>query len=312
MRILEELMAADFSIYGVAVDKRRLLGEGFQYRKSFYKFLNNLVYKELFRTFPKLTLTVDEHGDNDFMRQFKKYVQKQHISDLFGGSEFGFSSSPDSILIQLADFIAGTLRRCYDERYKGAESPRYFALLKPKITSILHFPDVTRGTREEAAASDSSYNETVAELGIQTAKHFIDNKTVIDEDDRDQVNCAKLLMLYFNAYGSQSYLTATDIMNHLNAFRDEKLPLRRFQTKTIAPLRDAGVLVVSSASGDKKGYKLPSSLEDLHKYVSHGNSMIMPMLHRIKIFRDKIKLASHNEIDILDKAEFAGLQKLME
>ena len=71
-------------------------------------------------------------------------------------------------------------------------------------------------------------------------------------------------MLYFNTYGSQSYLTATDIMNHLNAFRDEKLPLRRFQTKTIAPLRD------------------------------------------------KIKLASHNEIDILDKAEFAGLQKLME
>ena len=58
MKILEELMTADFSIYAVAVDKRRLWGEGFQYKKSFYKFLNNLVYKELFRTFPKLTLTV--------------------------------------------------------------------------------------------------------------------------------------------------------------------------------------------------------------------------------------------------------------
>jgi disulfide oxidoreductase YuzD len=67
-RIIEDIAKLDISVYAVVVDKRKLSGEGFNYKKSFYKFLNNLLYKELFRTFPNLDLNVDEHGGNDFMR----------------------------------------------------------------------------------------------------------------------------------------------------------------------------------------------------------------------------------------------------
>jgi len=119
-----------------------------------------------------------------------------------------------------------------------------------------------------------------------------------------------LLLLYFNTYGSDIYLTAGEIMQHLNATRDEALTPRQFQTKVIAPLRDAGVLVVSSASGEHKGYKLPSSIGDLHKFVSHGKSMIIPMLHRIRIFRETIKAASGGGLDILAYEDFRELQAL--
>ncbi|MFA6152680.1 MAG: DUF3800 domain-containing protein [Chitinophagaceae bacterium] len=310
--VLRELLKVDFTIYAVAVDKRQLFTKGFQYKKSFYQFLNNLVYKELFNTFPKLILTVDEHGDNNFMRQFKKYVQKKHIPDLFGGGDFGFSKSSESILIQLADFIVGTLGRCFDEKFKSKESSQYLEVLKPVITSIQHYPYSARIVRMDDQYVEGTYNETVATIAIQSAQQFIDSKMAIEQEEIDRVNCAKLLLLYFSTYGLKSYLSTKELMQHLNVGRDEPMQIHYFRTKIIAKLRDAGVLVVSSSSGDKKGYKLPSSIEDMHKFVSHGNSMIIPMISRLKIFRDKIKLASHNEIDIIDRPEFASLFKLLE
>lgn len=41
IRILEDIAKLDCSIYAVIVDKRKLSGKGFQYKKSFYKYLNN-------------------------------------------------------------------------------------------------------------------------------------------------------------------------------------------------------------------------------------------------------------------------------
>jgi hypothetical protein len=42
----------------------------------------------IYRTFPQLELKVDEHGSNDFMRSFKKYVSDNHIRTLFSWSDF--------------------------------------------------------------------------------------------------------------------------------------------------------------------------------------------------------------------------------
>ena len=56
IKILNDIIKLDISVYAVIVDKRELKGQGFNYKKSFYKYLNNLLYKELFRTFPQLDL----------------------------------------------------------------------------------------------------------------------------------------------------------------------------------------------------------------------------------------------------------------
>lgn len=115
LAILQDIAKTDIRIFAVVVDKRKLNGEGFGFKKSFYKYINNLLYKELFRTFPKLDLTVDEHGSNEFMKEFKKYVIKRHERTLFSGSEFNIQNSRQNYFIQIADFIAGTLGYIYDE-----------------------------------------------------------------------------------------------------------------------------------------------------------------------------------------------------
>jgi hypothetical protein len=311
LKILQDLVQADFSVYAVVVNKRKLVGEGFKYKPSFYKFLNGLVYKELFKTFPELDLVVDEHGENDFMRQFKRYVQRFHQPNLFSGSDFQFSGSAESIMIQLADFIAGTLGRCFDETKISPESQQFLQILEPKITSLNFFPYDQQHLLQSGQEPETGFHEDIAQIGVNSAIHFIDTKKVITQDDADQVNCVKLMLLYFNTYGTKKYIPTRQLIQHLQVGREELLTEHNFRTKVIGKIRDAGVLVVSSSAGEHKGYKLPASLADLHKFVSHGNSVIMPMLHRIAVFRDKIKLATLNDIDILDTDEFRGLKELM-
>ncbi len=48
IRILNELSDLKFSIYAVIIDKRKLFGEGFKFKQSFYKYLNGILYKELY------------------------------------------------------------------------------------------------------------------------------------------------------------------------------------------------------------------------------------------------------------------------
>lgn len=76
--ILQQLMKIDFQIFAVVIDKRLLDPEsGLKYKKSFYKFINNLVHKELRASFPILTVCADEIGGNEYMDSFCKYVRQQ-------------------------------------------------------------------------------------------------------------------------------------------------------------------------------------------------------------------------------------------
>lgn len=77
--ILTEIVKLKFNIYSVVVDKTKLYGEGFKFKKSFYKYLNGILYKELYKSFPQLELKVDEYGGNEFMLEFKEYVKQNHI-----------------------------------------------------------------------------------------------------------------------------------------------------------------------------------------------------------------------------------------
>ncbi len=50
------------------------------------------------------------------MRSFKKYVQKNHIRNLFSGSDFYIEKSHNDLGVQLADFMAGTLGFIFTKR----------------------------------------------------------------------------------------------------------------------------------------------------------------------------------------------------
>ena len=307
-RILEDIAKMDISIYAVIVDKRKLDGKGFAIKKSFYKYLNNLLYKELYRTFTNIELFVDEHGGNDFMLEFKKYVEKNHERNLFSGSEFYIQNSKQSYFIQLADFVAGSLGYIFDQSKKSENSQDFANILEPKISSLNFFPKELSFQELVETNIDETFDPQIASVCYNRIQNFIENETGSDQQKTDQINFLKLLLLFQRANAKNRYVSTKEIFSHLNQSRHENLKQEYFRSKVVGNLRDKGILIASSNSG----YKIPSSSEDLENFIKHGKRILLPMLNRIKVARETIKLATNNDLDILDKEIFIELKQLFE
>jgi hypothetical protein len=306
--LLQELNKLKFSIYAVVVDKSKLYGEGFKYKKSFYKYLNGILYKELYRTFPQLELKVDEHGANDFMRSFKKYVETNHIRTLFSGSDFNIAKSHNELGIQLADIIAGTLGYIYDETKRGDHSASLRNLLNDKITSINHFPRNNEVTlfNESNIYAQSEYDETIAKLSLQRVFDYLDTVNGENQDKIDSINFLKLLIRYHESNHQKKYTTANEFRRHINVNRPKNIGNEKF-TNIIGKLRDKGILIASS----RDGYKIPTTVAEIKRYIRHGSNIVFPLLGRITECRKAIKLATNNSLDILGDTEFDKLNELL-
>lgn len=306
MNVLKDIAKLKISIYAVIVDKRKLQGPGFNYKKTFYKFLNNLLYKELFRTFPKLELYVDEHGGNDFMKEFKKYVEKKHPRNLF--SDFYIQNSKENYFIQITDFIAGSLGYIFDESKKTEHSKDFEDILTPITNSLNFFPKDYTFAEIEEANSDENFDPYIAQVCHLRIQAFLDREKGDDQQKIDQINFLKLLLLFQRVNIRNRYITTNEIFSHLNSSRQNEIQPEYFRTMVVGNLRDKGILISSSRSG----YKIPTSAKDLDRFINLGKRIILPMLNRIKETREAIKLATNNELDLLNKPEFKELKDLLD
>jgi hypothetical protein len=307
LKILKDLIRLDISVYAVIVDKRKLVGQGFKYKKSFYKYLNNLLYKELFRTFPKLDLYVDEHGGNDYMLEFKKYVGKHHQKTLFSGSQFDLQNSKNSNLIQIADLVAGTLGYIYDETKKSEFSPEFEKILKPIIRDLNFFPKEYNFKDFQESNTEEDFDPLIAEVSLLRINNFLEKEIGKEQQKIDQINFLRLLLLFQRVYYKSKFVYTKEIFKHLNQSRSKPLKEEYFRSKVVGNLRDNGILISSC----RKGYKIPTTRKDLESFIKHGNQIIRPMLNRIKEVRDAIRLASGNELDLLDAEEFRDLKEML-
>jgi len=306
--ILRDLKEINFSIYAVVIDKRKLFGEGFKYKKSFYKFLNGILYKELYRTFPQLELKVDEHGGNDFMRSFKKYVEKNHIRNLFTGSDFNILKSHNDLGVQLADFVAGTLGYIFDDLKKSDKSEEFFELLDKKLISLNQFPKEYKSEKFNEEKTFSEYDNTISSLSLNRIFDYVDKTIGNNQYNLDRINFLKLLLLFHQSNHHKKYTTSNEFIRHLSVNREKPISKEQFSSKVIGYLRDNGILIASS----RNGYKIPTSAIDMKKFINHGKSIILPVLRRIEECRNAILLATTNEYDILNETEYRKLKELIE
>lgn len=305
LKIINELNSIDYHIFSVVIDKRELKGEGFHYKGSFYKFLHSLVDRELFKTFPDLLIVADEHGGKEFKEGFVGYMKNRHIPDLFQQSEFKLSNSKSELLVQLADFITGTIARCYDEKKLSENRLEFLKALKDKIIEIRHWPPDYKPFAYDPGKDFDNFDPTISNLGLNLAgqflKHF-DNTSIPFEID--QCSCLRYLIFHFKNVNPETYVPTFELINQIENLRNSKISMHYFRSKIIARLRDSGVLITSS----NKGYKLPSSSKDLYEFVNHSNSYIQPMIDRLLNCRNQILLATKKDLDIFEKEEFKYLR----
>ena len=106
LKILAEINALPFTIFAVCVDKKKCIEnmtlKGLHYKRSFYKFMNNIVHQELRRSFKYITVVADEMIDNEYMQSFCKYFDEhQDVKTLWGDAEFQYYSSKADVGIQI-------------------------------------------------------------------------------------------------------------------------------------------------------------------------------------------------------------------
>jgi hypothetical protein len=137
IQILNDIKDLPFHVYAYVIDKRKIREDsGVTFKKTFIKFFNRLVYEDLIKTFKQLDLVADENGTKEFMAEFKDYIKRTSIPDLFSYSTFGFNNTKSDILLQLADFIAGTIAKGYD---KTQYSEHYSSFYKAVFVKFVVF-----------------------------------------------------------------------------------------------------------------------------------------------------------------------------
>ena len=312
MRILEEMLELPFTVFSVCIDKKKCLEnmslKGLRFKKSFYKFMNNIVYRELQRAFKHLTVIADEMIDNDYMQSFCRYFDShQDVKNLWGDAEFQFLSSKADVGIQIADYISGTLARVYDTHKHTADTPDYYGILKEKLTYIEFYPKEYQSFNIDTSAIADGYDKTIAELCFAHAVAYIEkHKDDMDDFVKARILVVKHLLFRFMNNDTRGYISTRELLDRIES---ASLPIRServFRQEVIGKLRDAGVVIASSSS--RKGYKIPSKKSELYDYVNHDANILIPMLLRLKKCRDIIKLGTSNELDLLNRSEFQPLK----
>lgn len=311
VEILKELKNLPFKVFVFVCDKRRIYeNSGLTYKKTFYKFLNNLVYEELRTAFRQLKIVADEVGGNEYLASFAKYVRDKEVPlSLFDQHEFKFSDSKGALLVQVADIISGSLAYHYDEhKKKKAEGFNYLSLLREKILRIEMFPRSFDEFCIPDVNGDPDYDAEIAEICYRRAASFIkSNPENCDENVKQQIAVLNYLLFRFMNNTPKRYISTKELINQLTFLGYERLSVQTFRNKIIARLRDKGVIISSS----KHGYKLPTSELELYNFVNHGKNIIMPMLSRLKICNEAIKLGTLGKIDLFRRAEYQALATML-
>lgn len=285
---------------------------GLRIKTSFYKFLNQMAYNALQKSFQKLTIVADETGSNEFMQSFSEYIKDHNPAlSLFDEFNFRFNKSEHGVLVQLADIMSGCLAFCYDENKKSkAEGSNYKTYLGKKIIGIQEFPrDPVTFRVEDQINFDSRVDATVANLCFRKALAFkqeFENRDA-DENSKMQIAVLDYLLFRFMNNSVRRYISTQELQNDLERKGFERLSTQSFRNRIIAKLRDHGVII---ASGNK-GYKLPSKKSEVEDFIKKTQGIIEPMLHRLKLCCNAIKLGSNGTIFMLDDPEYSTLKKLI-
>ena len=313
-KILSKVLKLPFSILCLIVDKRDILAEHGVRRskKYFYEFLNNLIYKELRSAYPMLSIVTDEVGDSEFAEEFTKYVRSHRKPiTLFDQEDFDIVNSKSVNFVQLADLIAGTLSYIYEDKKKETvpQDINYLRMIEKKLLRVKFFPKSYDDSLFEHSEGDDNYCRDIAQVAYRRAEQFIqENQKSTDENIQRQIFILNYLLFRFKYNSYRRYISTKELMNALQRANFGQMSEQAFRSKVIGSLRDKGVIISSSP----KGYKLPSSEKEINDYYQHVGTVVLPMIHRLSLCNEYLRLGSIDNLDYLQKNEFKGLQIIVE
>lgn len=311
-QIIHEIQDIDFKIVVVIVDKRliRYDSSGLRFKKTYIKFLNNLLHKELKLLYPHLKIVADEQGTDEFMSEFAKYAENSQQYSFLDSFNFEHKSSKEEPLIQLADFIVGTFSFGYEESKKCSEYKSFYKLLTEKVKVIREWPINSENYQVNIALiKNTKFDRDIASYCIRSVTKYIkDNEKVSDPVVMDRIHVLQYLLNQIYVGESNKYFYSNELIDLLNTNGRDPYNTHTFISQIIGPIRDNNVILSSSSNG----YKIPINSEEIYAYANKTFNQVIPMLSRLKKARDRIMSVTDNQLDIYDREEYKVVKKLIE
>lgn len=309
LRILTAFSKIDFTIFTLVVDKKEILTKGLTIKQSFYKYFHKQVIHYLNRIDKRITFIADKIGDESFQKSLQQYVHDNFRQiDLFNPEKiYDFSDSKEENLIQLSDFIVGSLARVFDTKLFEPPAEDILKLIEKRL-HLRFWPDKIENYLHNSI-DKIQYDDRIASLSLNLAQDYINqNETSKDFNTKARINILDYLIL-FQKIAPRYFIPTYDLINKIKYEKDIELNERVFRKNIIGELRDQHVIIVSSNNG---GYKLPVNKSDLIEFVNRYNGIIQPMVSRMKKCRESVLIKTTDEIDILDYPEYKILKKIVE
>jgi hypothetical protein len=114
---LNQICSNDFFVRAIVVDKRVIISDNLiTAHKNFYNYIINMVLTHSKGTIRDARVRIDGSGSREYKKAMQSYLKYQsNSSDIRIVRNVNFVNSKGDQLIQLADMIAGSTRRSYDD-----------------------------------------------------------------------------------------------------------------------------------------------------------------------------------------------------
>jgi hypothetical protein len=317
INILERICQLPIKTYTIAIDKRSIQkSSGLIYKRSFFKFVNKKLCSRIYDVFQDVRVVADEHGTDEFMRGFEKYIDESvgvH-QDLFFERSFRFSSSKDCVLLQVADMVSGSLARTLDPKHHSAQSPEILKLIAPLSIGVEIWPPQIHplpASVDDDTASLGRFDSAIRNHCLRQAILFLSRQeadAATDEVLRAQVESLKLLLFKVQFGAEKEFVPTKEIIRHLSENCGIRITKHQVRSIVVSKLRDADVVI----AGGPKGYKIPVSESEVLEFVAHAQAIIPPMLSRLSRARKGLLLASLKEFDLLGRPEYEAMRRLVD
>lgn len=262
-KVCEDLAALDLKFVTVLVDKTKLTGRWFQFRSTFYKYLQRILNSDVHRLFCDVQTKIDQHGSPEYQRSLRDYLHVSLQRELFSPS-VQVSSAKIEDFIQVADFLAGTLRKLHGGDF--ARFPDVERSLAPLWLSRRVIPDTGKYI---APVADDEIS-----VCLQEAKRFLESAAYPHNDPK----IITLDYLYHEALANPDRWVFTHEIQSWLADFGLIIGEEQFRNEITAFLRDHGVVVV----GSRRGLKIPTCAEDIREYADFSIKLALPVLRRLK------------------------------
>jgi len=121
---LQAVSPYNFVYYGIVINKdpRKLWGEGFKNKESFYKYACGLVFENAKEKLNRAIVVIDKSGNLDFRDHLAKYLRRKVNGGII--RKVKMQRSDGNNLLQLVDYVAGVINRSVQNKKKWANEYR--------------------------------------------------------------------------------------------------------------------------------------------------------------------------------------------